>query len=471
MFQYQNQELRPQITAHLAQTMSLLEMSREEIKQKIQTELSNNPALEIIEERRCPNCGRALTNPGPCPVCSQPYDLYLDDPIVFISSQEDFPNMSGDSRNRGKTSDFPQDNFAPQVDDLPTYVLRQISPEIKEDERLIAAHILNNLDEDGLLSVPLEEISQFYHVPRSKVAGVAEVIQHAEPIGVGATSPKEALLIQLRLLKESVPIPPLTEQAVEVGMKELSTHSYRKLAKTLNTTQEEAEKIGKFIRQNLNPYPARAYWGDQRQHSEAPPQAYHQPDIILKIQENSPNQRIIVEIINPYRGTLRINPLFRQAQKEAPQQKGEAWAKDLDNASLLIKCLQQRNHTMEQLMTDLVKLQREYILSGDPALLQPQTQAEMSEKLNVHESTISRAVSDKSVQLPNKKIIPLQKFFDRSLPVRTHLCRLVEKEQKPLTDSELAEELSNLGYNIARRTVAKYRSMEGILSSRMRSKV
>lgn len=471
MFQYQNQELRPQITAHLAQTMSLLEMSREEIKQKIQTDLSNNPALEIIEERRCPNCGRALTNPGPCPVCSQPYDLYLDDPIVFISSQEDFPHMSGDSRNRGTTSDFPQDNFAPQVDDLPTYVLRQISPEIKKDERLIAAHILNNLDEDGLLSVHLEEISRFYHVPRSKVAGVAEVIKHAEPIGVGATSPKEALLIQLRLLKETVPIPPLTEQAVEVGMKELSTHSYRKLAKTLNTTQEEAEKIGKFIRQNLNPYPARAYWGDQRQHSEAPPQAFHQPDIILKVQENSPNRRIIVEIINPYRGTLRINPLFRQAQKEAPQQKGEAWAKDLDNASLLIKCLQQRNHTMEQLMTDLVKIQREYILSGDPALLQPQTQAEMSKKLNVHESTISRAVSDKSVQLPNKKIIPLQKFFDRSLPVRTHLCRLVEKEQKPLTDSELAEELSTLGYNIARRTVAKYRSMEGILSSRMRSKV
>jgi len=137
----------------------------------------------------------------------------------------------------------------------------------------------------------------------------------------------------------------------------------------------------------------------------------------------------------------------------------------------LIKCHQQRNHTMEQLMTELVKEQREYILSGDPAQLQSQTQAEMSELLGVHESTISRAVSDKSVQLPNRKIIPLKRFFDRSLPVRTTLLRLVENENTPLTDTELVEELSNAGYNIARRTVAKYRAMEGILSSRMRQKV
>ncbi len=94
-------------------------------------------------------------------------------------------------------------------------------------------------------------------------------------------------------------------------------------------------------------------------------------------------------------------------------------------------------------MTELVKTQREYILSGDPAKIQPQTQAEMSEILEVHESTISRAVSEKSVQLPNRKIIPLQQFFDRSLPIRTVLLRLVENEDTPLTDTELAEECSS----------------------------
>ena len=471
MFQIQNQELRPQITAHLAQTMSLLEMPATEIRQKIRTELANNPALEIVEDSRCQSCGRLLASRGPCPVCSQPFDTSQDEPIVFISSPDDFPAQYGTGSRLGSTSDVSYDNLAPAVEDLPTYVLRQIAPEIEEDERLIAAHILNNLNEDGLLEVPLEEISQFYHVPLSRVTRVANIIKRAEPIGVGASSPQEALLIQLASLKEDIKVPYLAEEAIRSGMKDLSKHSYRNLAKELNTSLEQAQEIAEFIKANLNPYPGRAFWGDHRQHSDASTQAYHKPDIILKEVDNSPNQRLMVEIISPYRGTLRINPLFRKAQKQAPENKTEDWSKDLENASLLIKCLQQRNHTMEQLMTELVKTQREYVLSGDPAQMQPQTQAEMSELLGVHESTISRAVSDKSVQLPNRKIIPLKQFFDRSLPIRTTLLRLVENESTPLTDTELAEELSLAGYNIARRTVAKYRAMEGILSSRMRQKV
>jgi RNA polymerase sigma-54 factor len=471
MFQIQNQEQRPQVTAHLAQTMALLQMPATEIRQKIRTELANNPALEIIEDRRCPSCRRIMSTPGPCPVCSQPYDTQLEEPIVFISSPEDFPASFVKNGGQRSSNEVSYDNLAPQVEDLPSYVLRQIAPEIQEDERLIAAHILNNLNEDGLLTVPLEEISQYYHVPLSRVSRVADIIKHAEPAGVGASSPTEALLIQLSLLKEDTNVPHLAEEAILKGMKDLSKHSYKKLAKELNTSYEHAQEIAEFIRANLNPYPGRAFWGDFRRPSDTQTQAYHHPDIILKEVENSPNRRIIVEIISPYRGTLRINPLFRQAQKQAPDDKSEAWAKDIENAGLLIKCLQQRNHTMEQLMTKLVTEQRSYILSGDPASMQPQTQAEMSEHLGVHESTVSRAVSDKSVQLPNRKIIPLKRFFDRSLPIRTTLLRLVENEDTPLTDTELVEELSLAGYNIARRTVAKYRAMEGILSSRLRQKV
>ncbi len=470
MFQIQSTEIKPQVTAHLAQTMSLLEMTVEEIQQKIHTELANNPALELAEERRCPNCGRVLSSPGPCPVCSQPYETTLEDPIVFISSRDDFPYDSNGQGSSSSSGDVSFEHFTPQVEDLPSYVLRQISLEIKEEERLIAAHILNNLDEDGLLTIPLQDISQFYHISLSSVEHVAQIIKLADPIGVGASSPKEALLIQLNQLRETMDVPALAEQAIHSGMEDLSKHSYRKLAKDLDTTFENAKRIAEFIRRNLNPYPARAYWGDYHQTPDSQPQVYHRPDIILREQRNSPIRRIIVEIISPYRGTLRINPLFRQALKNAPEEKNEDWCQDIDSASLLIKCLQQRNHTMEQLMTVLVKKQREYILSNDPALLQPQTQAEMAELLDVHESTISRAVSDKSVQLPNNKIIPLKRFFDRSLPVRTIMCRLIDREETPLTDSEIAEELAEVGYNIARRTVAKYRAMEGILSSRLRQK-
>jgi RNA polymerase sigma-54 factor len=98
------------------------------------------------------------------------------------------------------------------------------------------------------------------------------------------------------------------------------------------------------------------------------------------------------------------------------------------------------------------------------------TRAMVAEELGVHESTISRAVSSKSIQLPSGKIVPISKFFDRSLQVRTIIKDLIAKEEKPLSDTKIACKLEEDGYNIARRTVAKYRSMEGILPAHLRKK-
>ncbi len=470
MFHIQNQVLRPQITAHLAQTMALLEMTRDEIQQKVETELANNPALEITEERRCPGCGRVLTFPGPCPLCSQPYDLG-EEPIVFLSSQEDFPYQSGSKQNRSdnySSDNYSSENFVPQKIDLPAFVLRQIAPDLELEERPIAAHILNNLDEDGILSIPLVEISRFLHVPHAKVVKVSRQIQEADPAGVGASSPREALLAQIRVLDKVMHIPPLAEDVIRSGMELLSKRSYRKLAQELNTSQARVQEIAQFIRDNLNPYPARANWGNARQGPGTTPQAYYHPDVLIRKENNSPKVRLVVEIISPYRGMLRVNPLFRHAMKQASSEKNEAWKNSLEQASLLIKCLQQRNNTMEQLMSTIAKVQREFLLTGDQAHIHPMAQVEMAERLDVHESTISRAVSDKSVQLPNKRIVPLKLFFDRSLPIRITLKRIIENENEPLSDSKLTEKLAEKGYNVARRTVAKYRSIEGILSSRMR---
>jgi len=100
--------------------------------------------------------------------------------------------------------------------------------------------------------------------------------------------------------------------------------------------------------------------------------------------------------------------------------------------------------------------------------MQPLTRAEIAEALNVHESTISRAVAGKSVQLPNKRIVPLSIFFDRSLSQRTLIKEMIASEKRPLSDSEIQENLKAYGVNIARRTVAKYRSMEGILPAHLR---
>ncbi|MHB8818016.1 MAG: RNA polymerase factor sigma-54, partial [Bellilinea sp.] len=448
-------------TAHLAQTMTLLNQTVDELYEQIQKELAN-PALELVEERRCPTCHRVLPSTGSCPVCSHPVSMDAEEPVVFVSPREDFyPSGTGNAEN------IPDEPLSPMVEDLPTYVLRQIVMDLAPDDRKIAAYLLTHLDDDGFLTIPLVDVARYYHVLPSQVEQVQKIIQRADPLGVGSYNPQEALLVQLDVLSETQNVPGLAEAIVREGMDQLSRHQYPELARALKTTPAKVQEAVKFISENLNPFPGRAHWGDVRQPSASGGDTYYYPDIIISHLNDSPDNQLVVEIILPIHGTLQINQLFRQATRQATEEAKEGMKSDLDRAALFVKCLQQRNHTMQRLMHRVVVLQREYILYGD-RYIKPLTRALISTELDVHESTISRAVSNKTVQLPNKRIIPLASFFDRSLNVRTALRELIEDESKPLSDSQLAVKLSAQGYDVARRTVAKYRAMEGILPAHLR---
>lgn len=462
LLQTQKTALKPLTTAHLAQTMSLLELSSEELRQEIDSVLASNPALELLDEVRCPNCQRPLSGNRRCPICSSPKTMEGDEPIVFVSPRTDF----APSRKESYQDDLPIEEWTAAVEDLPTYVLRQIAPELAAEDRQIAAHLISSLDDDGLLTIPIVEIARYYHVPISRVKMVQELVQRSDPIGVGSNSPREALLVQIKVLEESRPIPALAVQAIEEGMDLLSRHAYSELGRKLNVSAKDASAIAEFIGRNLNPYPARAHWGESYSNSDHN-HLFKDPDIIISSLYNTPDSPLIVEIVSPYVGSLHVNPLFRKAISEAPSEKSERWQSDYDKAVLLVKCIQQRNNTLVRMMQRLVTLQRDFILKGNAHLI-PVTRAQIAEELEVHESTISRAVSGKAVQLPNNKIIPLSKWFDRSLHVRTEIIKIVSQESKPLSDTQIAELLSDKGYDVARRTVAKYRSMEGILPARLR---
>jgi len=194
---------------------------------------------------------------------------------------------------------------------------------------------------------------------------------------------------------------------------------------------------------------------------------YQNPDVIIHSQGKNGDEQLVVEIIWPVTGTLKINPAFQKAISEAPEDKAEEWNHALEQANLLIKCLNQRNNTLVQLMQKLAVIQKDFILKGD-RYIKPITRAQLADDIGVHESTISRAVSSKSVQLPSKQIIPISKFFDRSLHIRTVMKSIIAQEDKPISDTKLANLLSKQGYDIARRTVAKYRAMEGILPAHLR---
>ncbi len=462
MLQGHFQQTSTTTSAHLAQTMTLLSQTTSELQQTIENELSNNPALELVEDRFCPMCHRPLPPTGPCPICSQPKDYASQDPIVFISPREDF--YTGSTTMTDETPDEP---FASESVDLPTYVLRQIAGDLAVQDRLTAAYILNHLDDDGFLTTNAFEVARYFHKPVDEIQSLINRLKRCDPVGVCAADPKDAMLTQIDVLAETTSIPEHTHEIIHCYLNKLSQHHYSEIARELGVSTAQIQKINAFISENLNPFPARAHWGDVRNPNTNDSQVFHQPDILVYHLNENPRNPLVVEIILPIRGTLRVNPLFKATIKQLDSEKAEEWKGDVEKATLLIKCIQQRSNALKMLLEKLVVFQKDFITQGEKEM-QPLTRAELAKQLEVHESTISRAVSGKTIQLPNKRIVPLSVFFDRSLSHRTLIKEMIENEAKPLSDSEIQMKLKEQGIEIARRTVAKYRSVEGILPAHLR---
>lgn len=460
--QHQRLSQRQVVTAHLAQTMSLLELNRQEMIERVSGEIARNPALELVDQRVCPGCHRPLNGARICSACSYPRGLSPNEPVVFVSNAPDF-NPSPSYRE-----DYtPAEDYSPEVEDLATFVGRQLATELDESDLPVVIMILTSLDEDGLLPVPLVEIAQYHRVTLSRAEAIQRAIQRCDPLGVGSSTHQDALRVQLESLAETRTIDPDVSRAIQEPLTLLTRNHADRLAKQLGITLPKARRIIKFITDNLNPYPARANWGTTRQPAGPTLQRYSQPDVIISRITESGETRLSVEILWPLRGTLRVNPEIAAAAREAPPEKAAEWNAMLERANLLVKCFAQRNHTLVRLMTSLATHQREFILHGATEM-QPLTRARLAEELGLHESTISRAVQGKSVQLPHGQIVPISRFFDRSLNVRTVLRGLIESEEKPLSDAKLAKLLGEQGFDVARRTVAKYRSMENILPAHQR---
>jgi len=464
MLQNQWQQTTIHTSAHLAQTMTLLSLTAAELQQKIDSELAENPALELVEERRCPMCKRLLPPSGPCPICSQPKSEVSDEPIVFISPREDFYTGISSGSN-----EIPDEPYASESVDLPSYVLKQVAGELKTDDRMLAAYILSHLDEDGLLTISVMEIARYHHRLPSEVEDVIAMLKRCDPVGVCSANPAEAMLAQIDSLTEVSDIPDLTREIVQDYLHQVSQHHFGDIARNLKTTTRQVQAVANFISENLNPFPARAYWGDVRNPSTSGSEVFHQPDVLVYYLNDKPGNPLVVEIILPVRGTLRVNQLFKDSMKSVDQDQAEIWKGDIEKASLLIKCIQQRSNAMKLLLEKLVVIQKDYIIGGDKNMASL-TRAQIAQELGLHESTISRAVSGKTIQLPNKRIVPMATFFDRSLSLRTIIKEMIENEDHPMSDSEIKECLEEEGVSIARRTVAKYRSMEGILPAHLRQK-
>ncbi|HSB90210.1 MAG TPA: hypothetical protein VLD63_09320 [Anaerolineales bacterium] len=460
MLQVQDHSLRPLTTAHLAQTMSLLALSNLELRDRVQGELASNPALELVDDRVCPSCHRRLVAAGPCPACSA--RAANDNLVVYLSPRDGYRPSSSASLD-----DTPPELEPAAPEDLALHVLGQLAGQLREEDRPLAAFILSSLDEEGFLQDPPAILARSNRASLEQVERVLGLIAHADPPGLATQGPRQALLVQLDLLEPGDPLVGLARTLVENHFSELGRREFERVAQALGVGLARVKLAAHLIHDKLNPYPARAFWRSGRQASPADPNVYHSPDIQISRNPNGAESTLVVEIFAPVAGWLRVNPLFRQSLPEAAEDQSEAWTRHLERASLFVKCLQQRNNTMKRLMQILVNRQRDFIDHGD-RFLQPITRAGIALEIGVHESTVSRAVAHKSVALPDGRIIPLTRFFDRSLSVRDRIKEIVEGEPTPLTDDEIAARLRKEGVSVARRTVAKYRAIEGILPARLR---
>lgn len=462
MFISHSPGLRAQTTLHLTQTMRLLELNTAELADEIARELEANPVLQMAAEIRCPECGRRV-RALPCPACVSKHTD--DSPIVFLSPRLPGPACQVDE----ESGDLPAERIA-QAESLAEHILRQVACAANEAEQRIAANILARLDDRGLLVDHPAEIAAWLRVPLDVVMRVLSLIQRADPPGVATRDFRESLCVQLDVLRETVAVPMLCEKMFDQCWELLTKRNYQAIARQLGASVTAVREAAQFIRRNLTPYPARAWQDSGRGTHRLAREVFYQPDIIIS-HNSRPGGPLIVEVFSGVSGTLRLDPEIKAAIPQLTDDEKQEWSEYVERATLLVKCVQQRNNTMRRIAEIITVEQRAFVLGGDGDL-KSLTRSVLAEQLCLHESTVSRAVANKSAALPNGRIVPLSKFFDRSLAVRDAVHTIIAHEDPhtPYSDTQIAELLKPQGHNVARRTVAKYRQMLGILPANLRGR-
>ena len=436
---------RPEARPQTVLASKILQLNSLELERAIAQELAENPALELVEGGRCQVCG-ALFSGERCPLCARGDDRYLDRSWEERASEEGY----------GEAWDPLSKASSPTS--LGDYLLMQMRPRLISQELAAANYLVESLDDHGLLSIDLEELARLAGSSLAQMERLLTILQEQEPIGIGARSVKECLLIQIRYLEEEGRSQPWVREIVERHWEDLGRGRFEEIAEALGITTEEVEEALEFIRDNLNPYPAQAYHPSDRS-------PYIRPDIIIQAHEGD----FIIEIPEEERYRFRVNPLYGEllAKRAAKEEEREHLREYVARARLFTSSFEQRWKTLRRIMITLIEEQRGFLERGVRDL-KPLTRVQLAQSLGLHESTISRAMAHKYAQIPQGQVVPLADFFDASLPAKDLIKTLVSQEEKPLSDGQIARELTRRGFPLARRTVAKYREALGILPANLR---
>jgi RNA polymerase sigma-54 factor len=457
------------VSPRLVAANYILELSSQELQQQIATELNENPALELVEIPTCRVCGTELQG-SICPRCIQRQkgssSLTTYGPEARGYGYDD----SNDVRNRAPDDEeFDPLTRVASEQTLAEKLLMDMGAALPEEDMPIAEYLVGSLDEKGYLAIKIEDVAYEMSVPVDKVRAVLRVLQAQEPVGIGARRLSECLLLQIDHLEERGMSQPHAREIVTQFLTELGEHKFGRIAHELKISQQEVADVWEFVKTKLNPHPAHGF--SPTNASDRDTRAmYIIPDVVI----STGPEDFEVEVVESRRFVLRVNPMYtrlsadlhRSSAAMNPEERRHV-QQYVGRAKLFIANINQRRQTLFNITRCLVDQQREFLEKG-VRHLRPLSRAAVAQQLGVHESTVSRATASKYVMLPSGEVIPYSHFFTPSLSVKDIMKEVIEKEGKPLTDSEIVERLKDRGIHIARRTVAKYRMQLAILPSSLR---
>ena len=458
------------MTPQLQMAIKLLQLSRLELMDAIRQEMEENPTLEEMQESSPKEQAEeeALAQIEPA---EKTKEVTIDEKL---NSDIDWSNYIDEYNAPGRVRFETEDREAPQYEafishkeTLSDHLLWQLlmaSP--TPEEKRIGSLIIGNVDKDGYLLSSLDELAQMAGVEADDIDEVLFLLQSFDPIGVCARDLTECLLLQARQLglKNS-----LVTQIISNHINHLENKNYKAICRALKVSLDEVIAAVNVIT-NLEPKPGRKFSDEQPQ--------YITPDIYVYKTEDD----YAIVINDDGLPKLRVNPFYKQAITQNKDVSGNArdYIQDkLRSAAWLIRSIHQRQKTIYKVMESILKYQREFFDKGITHL-KPMVLRDVAEDIGMHESTISRVTTNKYAYTP-QGIFELKYFFNSSIKrvygeaiasasVQAKIRRLIESEdvRKPHSDSKMAELLKAQNIDIARRTVAKYREMMGVLPSNKR---
>ena len=483
------------MTPQLQQAIKLLQLSTLDLQQEIIEQLYSNPLLETDETESSEKAQEQVSSDS-----GEVMDFNSDDPTLFEKAQdasepsatesetswdqsvgENLPvDTNWDNTSTSETRSLPSDSeynlesIYQVTESLQDHLLWQLNLiSLSESDREIAEVFIDSINDSGLISEDLQEISSHLNqdepLQEDELVAVLKRLQQFDPPGVFARNIKECLAIQLNQLNPETPFLNEANILVEDFLQDIASTELNKLAKKSGLDKDAIQEALALIR-TLNPRPGEFLSTDSTE--------YIAPDVYVEKFDGAWRVRLNDSNIPRLRINETYSDLIRRADDSSENQ---FLKKNLNEARWFIRSLQSRNDTLMQVAMAIVNVQQGFLNHG-PVAMKPLVLSEIAEQLDLHESTVSRVTTKKYMATP-QGIYELKYFFSShvgttdggecsSTAVCAILKMLIEAEQpcKPLSDNKLTTLLADQGIQVARRTIAKYRESMNIPSSSQRKK-